>query len=103
MMFGQVGPDPLDAAQLGVQTGRRRRPVTRRRFAVWHPSGSRSRQETPIGSRAAYASPAHPGKIKGRLRSRPLYLRESRNYFLGAIASFAALATRNFTTVFALI
>ena len=25
------------------------------------------------------------------------------NYFLGAIASFAALATRNFTTVFALI
>jgi hypothetical protein len=25
------------------------------------------------------------------------------NYFLGAIASFAAFATRNFTTVFALI
>ena len=25
------------------------------------------------------------------------------NYFLGAMASFAALATRNFTTVFALI
>jgi hypothetical protein len=33
----------------------------------------------------------------------PYSLRESRNYFLGAIASFAALATRNFTTVFALI
>jgi hypothetical protein len=32
-----------------------------------------------------------------------VFLRESRNYFLGAIASFAALATRNFTTVFALI
>src|SRR5580700_5925765 len=28
---------------------------------------------------------------------------EQQNYFLGAIASFAALATRNFTTVFALI
>jgi len=33
-------------------------------------------------------------------RSRPLHQKD-RNYFLGAIASLAALATRNFTTVLA--
>src|SRR5436305_7793273 len=32
-----------------------------------------------------------------------LFYQNQENYFLGAIASFAALATRNFTTVFALI
>jgi hypothetical protein len=31
------------------------------------------------------------------------YPRHMHHYFFGAIASFAALATRNFTTVFALI
>src|SRR5580698_6453664 len=42
-------------------------------------------------------------KIKGQLLGRPLI--DFKNYygFLGAIASFAALATRNFTTVLALI
>jgi hypothetical protein len=40
---------------------------------------------------------------KGRPLSRPS-LYSAKNYaFLGAIASFAALATRNFTTVLALI
>ena len=34
-----------------------------------------------------------------RGRGRPRHI----NYFFGAIASFAAFATRNFTTVFALI
>src|SRR5438128_10676445 len=32
-----------------------------------------------------------------------LFYQNQENYFLGAIASFAALATRNFTTVLALI
>src|SRR4051812_31484040 len=44
----------------------------------------------------------HKQKLKAG-GSRPSNIKEIRNYFLGAIASFAALATRNFTTVFALI
>ena len=41
---------------------------------------------------------------KSKGRPRPAFDSNSKqNYFLGAIASFAALATRNFTTVFALI
>src|SRR5450755_746454 len=40
---------------------------------------------------------------KGRLLSRPLHRTGNENYFLGAMASLAALATRNFTTVLALI
>jgi hypothetical protein len=40
---------------------------------------------------------------KGRLLSRPLHRTWNENYFLGAMASLAALATRNFTTVLALI
>jgi hypothetical protein len=31
----------------------------------------------------------------------PALLSKKKSYFLGAMASFAALATRNFTTVFA--
>ena len=50
-------------------------------------------------------------KAKGPARDRPFRWYKSfageapapHNYFFGAIASFAALATRNFTTVFALI
>jgi len=42
-------------------------------------------------------------KIKGRPEPAFDINLEFKNYFLGAIASFAALATRNFTTVFALI
>ena len=47
-------------------------------------------------------------KDEGRLFSRPLFsftivYFDSLNYFFGAIASFAAFATRNFTTVLALI
>jgi hypothetical protein len=34
---------------------------------------------------------------------RPFAILKNRSYFLGAIASLAALATRNFTTVLALI
>ena len=41
-------------------------------------------------------------KPKGRL-GRPSPSIKNQNYFLGAIASLAALATRNFTTVLALI
>src|SRR5579864_6418338 len=41
-------------------------------------------------------------KKQGRHKA-GLHSNENQNYFLGAIASFAALATRNFTTVFALI
>jgi hypothetical protein len=51
-----------------------------------------------------------PEERKGRLESRPFLASNfsrtgvsAPHYFLGAIASFAALATRNFTTVFALI
>jgi hypothetical protein len=41
-------------------------------------------------------------KRKGRHKCRPFW-KINENYFLGAMASFAAFATRNFTTVFALI
>src|ERR1700693_1447917 len=43
-------------------------------------------------------------KIKGRPQAGPRHQFHQHDYgFLGAIASLAALATRNFTTVFALI
>src|SRR3981081_2111955 len=42
-------------------------------------------------------------KIKGRTEPAFVIDLEAENYFLGAIASLAALATRNFTTVLALI
>ncbi len=42
-------------------------------------------------------------KRKAGSASRPFASSELEDYFLGAIASFAALATRNFTTVLALI
>jgi hypothetical protein len=45
------------------------------------------------------------GKYEGRLFSRPWHRAKSDSYFLagGAIASLVAFATRNFTTVLALI
>src|SRR5882724_11974536 len=49
--------------------------------------------------------PAHlegPANTKGRLLSRPFTQNRKQHYFLGAMASLAALATRNFTTVLAL-
>ena len=42
-------------------------------------------------------------KMKGRPKPAFSTINSIGNYFLGAIASLAALATRNFTTVFALI
>ena len=64
--------------------------------------------ETPTGQppgrrRYEKRAPRITHKIKGR--HVPAFKVDScnSNYFLGAIASFAALATRNFTTVLALI
>jgi hypothetical protein len=58
--------------------------------------------KTCVGPGRRPASTHVEGKNKGADKS----VRATRfvaNYFLGAIASFAALATRNFTTVLALI
>jgi hypothetical protein len=51
---------------------------------------------------SAVKNPGVTANTKGRLLSRP-FVEERCNYFFGAIASLVALATRNFTTVFALI
>ena len=51
---------------------------------------------------SAVKNPGVTANTKGRLLSRP-FVEERCYYFFGAIASLVALATRNFTTVFALI
>lgn len=51
---------------------------------------------------SAVKNPGVTANTKGRLLSRP-FVEEGCYYFFGAIASLVALATRNFTTVFALI
>jgi hypothetical protein len=53
--------------------------------------------------RFAGAFPIFKQRLLFRDRLDAVVFSEIEIYFLGAIASFAALATRNFTTVFALI
>src|SRR6185369_45401 len=73
-----------------------------------HQAGQQAHQSPGVESKSKAAGegarPTHrPDNTKGRLFSRPSHKPKNQNYFLGAIASLVALATRNFTTVLALI
>jgi hypothetical protein len=104
MMLQKGGPGSGGCRAIGIRDGSPRHPVTATRGSRL---SIREVHETNKKRRSVALPPTLLRLIatKQRPAAKPafVFLRESRNYFLGAIASFAALATRNFTTVFALI